>query len=45
MLKLAVAVVAFAFAGAASAERWRELRVDGSSEEAFTQSMAAFKNR
>ena len=42
MLKLAVAVLAVALAGTAAAG-WRDLRVDGSSEDAFTQSMAAFR--
>jgi hypothetical protein len=42
MLKLAVAVLAVALAGTAAAG-WRDLRVDGSSEEAFAKSMAAFK--
>src|SRR5262245_58561961 len=42
MLKLPVAVVAVALAGTAAAG-WRDLRVDGGSEEAFAQSMATFK--
>ena len=42
MLKLTVAALAVALAGTAAAG-WRELRVDGSSEVAFTQSMDAFK--
>ena len=42
MLKLAVAVLAVALSGTAAAG-WRDLRVDGSSEEAFAQSLAAFK--
>jgi len=43
MLKLTVAVVVFAVAGSAAAG-WRDLRIDGSSEEAFAQSMTAFKD-
>jgi hypothetical protein len=42
MLKLIVSVLALALAGTAAAG-WRDLRVDGTSEEAFAQSMAAFK--
>jgi len=44
MRKLIVVVLAVAFAGAASAADWRDLRVDGSSEEAFARSMTAFKD-
>jgi len=44
MLKLTSAVLALALAGTASAGGWRDLRVDGSSEEAFAQSMTAFKD-
>ena len=43
MLKLTVAVLALALAGTASADNWRKLRVDGSSEAAFEQSLAVFK--
>ena len=43
MLKLTVAVLAVALAGSASAEGWRSLRIDASGEEAFAQSMTAFK--
>jgi len=43
MLKLTVAVVALALAGTAAAG-WRDLRLDGSSEEAFAHSMTAFKD-
>jgi len=43
MLKLTVAVLAFALAGSAAAG-WRDLRVDGSSEGAFARSMTAFKD-
>lgn len=42
MLKLLVAVLAVALAGTAVAG-WRDLRVDGSSEEAFATSLEAFK--
>ena len=45
MLKLTVAVLAVALAGTASAAGWRSLRVDGSSEAAFAESAAAFKER
>lgn len=43
MLKLAVAVLAVALAGAASAAAWEDLRIDGTSEDAFKQSLAAFQ--
>ena len=43
MLKFTIAVLAVALAGTASAAGWRSLRVDGSSEEGFTKSLAAFK--
>ena len=45
MLKLAVVVLAVALAGTASAEGWRSLRIDGSSEAAFAESLAAFKEK
>ena len=44
MQKLTVVVLAVAFAGTASAAGWRDLRVDGSSEEAFARSMTEFKD-
>jgi len=44
MSKLVVAVLAVALAGTASAAGWKDLRVDGSSEAAFKQSLAAFYN-
>jgi len=44
MLKLTTAVLAVALAGAASAGGWKSLRVDASSEEAFEQSLAVFKD-
>src|SRR5687767_13258304 len=43
MLKLIVAVFAVALAGSASAAEWKDLRIDGSSEDAFEQSLAAFQ--
>jgi hypothetical protein len=43
MLKLTIAVLAVALAGSASAAGWRSLRVDGSSEDGFTKSVAAFE--
>ena len=45
MLKLAVAVLAFALAGSASAEGWRSLRFDASSETAFNESVALFRDK
>ena len=45
MLKLAVAGLALALAGTASADGWRSLRVDGSSEEAFAKSLEAFRDK
>jgi hypothetical protein len=45
MWKLTTAVLAVALAGTASAARWRDLRVDGSSEASFTQSVEAFKDK
>jgi len=45
MLKLTVAMVAIALAGTARAAGWRSLKVDGSSEDAFAQSLAAFKEK
>ena len=44
MLKLTVAVLALVLAGTASAG-WRSLRVDGSSEAGFAESLAAFKEK
>jgi len=44
MLKLTIAVLAVALAGTAAAG-WRDLRVDGSSEEAFAKSLEAFKDK
>lgn len=43
MLKLIVAVLTVALAATASAAGWKDLRVDGSSEDAFKQSLAAFQ--
>lgn len=45
MLKLTVAVLAVALAGGASAAGWKSLRVDASSEAAFEQSLAVFKEK
>lgn len=45
MLKLAVAVVAVAVAGAASALGWRSLRVDATGEAAFAESVALFEEK
>jgi hypothetical protein len=44
MLKLTVAVLALTLAGTASADNWRKLRVDASSEAAFEKSLAVFKD-
>lgn len=44
MLKLTVAALAFALAGTAAAG-WRDLRIDGSSEASFAESMEAFKEK
>ena len=43
MLKLTIAVMGIALAGTASAAGWKSLKVDGSSEQAFAQSLAEFK--
>ena len=45
MLKLTVAVLAIALAGSASAAGWRSLRVDGTSEAAFSESVVAFQEK
>jgi len=45
MLKITVAVLAVALAGTASAGGWRNLRIDGSSEAGFAESMEAFKEK
>jgi len=45
MLKLTVVVLAVALAGTASAGGWRNLRIDGSSEAGFTQSVEAFNDK
>ena len=45
MLKPIIALVAFALAGTAGAANWRDLRIDASSEEAFAQSLEAFKDK
>jgi len=42
MVKLAVAVLAVALAGTAGAAGWRSLRLDGSSEASFAESVSAF---
>jgi len=42
MLKLTVAVLAIALVGSAGAAGWRDLKIDGTSEAAFQQSLAAF---
>jgi hypothetical protein len=45
MLKLTVAVLAIALAGAATAAGWRSLRVDASSEATFAESLVAFEKK
>ena len=45
MLKLTIVVLAVVLAGTASAERWRDLRVDASSQEAFAKSLETFKDK
>ena len=45
MLKIAVAVLAVALAGTASAAGWRSLRIDGSSEASFAESVNTFKDK
>jgi hypothetical protein len=45
MLKLTVAVLAIVLAGTVSAEGWRALRFDASSEEAFTKSLETFRDK
>jgi hypothetical protein len=45
MLKLTATVLAVALASNASAAGWRSLRVDASSEAAFEQSLAEFKDK
>jgi hypothetical protein len=45
MLKVLAAILAVALVGSASAAGWRDLRIDGSSEQAFAQSLARFKEK
>jgi len=45
MLKLTVAVLVVALAGTASAEGWRNLRIDATNEASFAQSVEAFKDK
>jgi hypothetical protein len=45
MFKLMVGIAAVALAGAASADNWKNLRVDASSENAFAQSLAEFREK
>src|SRR5918993_5952392 len=45
MVKLTVALLAVALAGAASAAGSRSLRIDASSDAAFEQSLAVFKDK
>ena len=45
MLRTTVFVLALVLASSATAAGWRDLRVDASSEEAFTKSLEAFKEK
>src|SRR5262245_36629868 len=45
MVKTIVTVLALILAGTASAGGWRDLRIDGSSEASFAESMEAFKEK
>jgi hypothetical protein len=45
MLRLTVAVLAFALGSTASAAGWRKLQIDASSEAAFNQSVATFQTK
>jgi hypothetical protein len=45
MLRLTLAVLAVALASTAGAAGWKSLRVDGSSEAAFSQSLEVFKEK
>jgi hypothetical protein len=45
MVKTIVTVLAIALTGTASAAGWRDLSVDGTSEEAFAKSLEAFKDK
>ena len=45
MLKFMVAVLAIALAGSAGAAGWRSLRIDGTSEAAFSESVVAFQEK
>lgn len=44
-MKLLVAVLAIGLGGIAGAAEWKDLRVDGSSEEAFAKSLNAFSEQ
>lgn len=45
MVKLTVAALALTIASSAGAAGWRSLRIDGSSESAFSQSVAALRDK
>jgi hypothetical protein len=45
MLKVTFAVLAVALAGTASADGWRKLQIDASSETAFDESVATFQQK
>jgi hypothetical protein len=45
MSKLIIAAAAIALASTASADNWKDLRVDASSEAAFSRSLAEFKEQ
>lgn len=45
MTRLTICIVALALAGSVYAEGWRSLRIDASSDGAFEQSLAQFKDK
>jgi hypothetical protein len=45
MVKLTIAVLAFALTSTATAGGWRSLRIDGSSEAGFEKSLAEFREK
>ena len=45
MLKITVTVLALVLAGTASAEGWRKLQIDASSEAAFNESVVTFQKK
>jgi len=45
MLKVAIGVLAVVLAGSATAAGWRSLRIDASSEQSYSQSVATFQDK